>query len=157
MEKVIELLKKNLYTITTMESCTGGAIISQITMFAGASSITEGGFVTYSNEAKIRAGVPREVIETYGVYSKETAIEMAKACQRNNFATIGVGVTGSFSNVDPNNQDSKANEVDIAIAFKEEIITKHIVVDPGNRNDQKKYVLKEVEQLLLCLLQEKNQ
>ena len=59
------LIEKNL-TISTMESCTAGQIISLITDTEGSSSITKGGFVTYSNEAKIMQGVPAEIIENYG-------------------------------------------------------------------------------------------
>ena len=60
-------------TVTSMESCTGGQIASLITDTEGSSAALKEAFVTYSNEAKIRQGVPAEVIETYGVYSEETA------------------------------------------------------------------------------------
>ena len=43
---VNKLIEKKI-TITTMESCTGGFLISSITDVEGASNITEGGFVTY--------------------------------------------------------------------------------------------------------------
>ncbi|MBR0092847.1 MAG: CinA family protein, partial [Lachnospiraceae bacterium] len=56
------LLIRNGISITTMESCTAGQIASLITDTEGASEIMKGAFVTYSNEAKIRQGVPAEVI-----------------------------------------------------------------------------------------------
>ena len=68
-------------TITTMESCTSGQIASLITDTEGASAVIKGAFVTYSNEGKIMQGVPAETIDKFGVYSKETAAEMAKACR----------------------------------------------------------------------------
>ena len=73
---------------------------------AGASAIFKGGFVTYSNEAKIRQGVPAEVIGTFGVYSPQTAEAMAEACRMAYQAQIGVGVTGTTGNMDPSNADS---------------------------------------------------
>ena len=109
-----KLIEKKL-TITTMESCTAGLLMSLITDTEGSSAVTKGGFVTYSNEAKILNGVPAETIEKYGVYSKETAEAMARACRKTYGANIGVGVTGTFGNVDPNNKDSIPGQVFFAI------------------------------------------
>jgi len=102
-------------TITTMESCTSGQVASLITDTEGASAVMPGAFVTYSNIAKIRMGVPAETIEAYGVYSAQTATAMARACRENCGTDIGVGVTGTFGNVDPNNADSAPGEVYFAI------------------------------------------
>ena len=113
-----KLLIRNGITITTMESCTAGQIASLITDTEGASEIMKGAFVTYSNEAKIRQGVPAEVIAQYGVYSAECAAAMAEACRRAYDADIGVGVTGSFRNADPENADSVPGEVYVAIAMQ---------------------------------------
>jgi PncC family amidohydrolase len=112
-------------TITTMESCTAGQIATLITDTEGGAAVLKGAFVTYSNEAKIAQGVPRETIEKYGVYSAETAAAMAKACRDVMHADIGIGVTGSFGNVDPNNEDSLPGEVYFAIADKNGIRPYH--------------------------------
>ncbi len=96
------LIEKNI-SITTMESCTSGQLASLISDTEGASGIMKGAFVTYSNEAKIKQGVPEEIIEKYSVYSKETACAMADACRKTYNADIGVGVTGSMGNIDPAN------------------------------------------------------
>ena len=103
-------------TITTMESCTAGQVASLITDTEGASEIMKGAFITYSNEAKVREGVPAEIIERYGVYSEQTAAAMAEACRAAYAADIGIGVTGSFGNADPNNPDSVPGEVFFAVA-----------------------------------------
>lgn len=116
------LIEKKL-TITTMESCTAGLILSLITDTEGSSAITKGGFVTYSNEAKVKNGVPAEILEHYGVYSKETAAAMAMACRNTYAANIGLGVTGTFGNLDPNNPDSVAGKVFFAIDFNGEVKT----------------------------------
>ena len=115
-EALTRLLIEKNRTITTMESCTSGQIASLITDTEGSSAIMKGAFVTYSNEAKIMQGVPEEIIQKYGVYSLETAEEMAKACRNTYKADYGVGVTGSFGNVDPNNEDSVPGEVFFAVA-----------------------------------------
>ena len=103
-------------TITTMESCTSGQIASLITDTEGSSAVLKGAYITYSNEAKIKQGVPKETIDTYGIYSAETAEAMAVACRTSFKADIGIGVTGSFGNADPNNPDSVPGEVFFAIA-----------------------------------------
>ncbi|MCD8104158.1 MAG: nicotinamide-nucleotide amidohydrolase family protein [Lachnospiraceae bacterium] len=104
------LIENNLQ-ISTMESCTSGLIASSITDYEGSSAILKGSLITYSNEAKILEGVPADVISTYGVYSKETAIEMARSSKRIFHSDVGVGITGSFGNPDPANLDSVAGEI----------------------------------------------
>ncbi len=103
-------------TIATMESCTGGQIASLLTDTEGSSAVFRGGFVTYCNEAKAFEGVPESVIEKFGVYSSETAAFMAEACKGQLKSDIGVGITGSFGNIDPNNSDSVPGEVFFAIS-----------------------------------------
>ena len=105
-------------TITTMESCTSGQIASLITDTEGSSAVLKGAFVTYSNEAKIRQGVPAEMIERFGVYSRETACAMARACRQAYQADFGIGVTGSMGNVDPVNADSVPGEIYFALDSK---------------------------------------
>ena len=78
MKELVEILKNNNETISTMESCTGGALASAITDIEGASEVLKFSAVTYSNEYKIKMGVSSEVIDTYSVYSIETAREMAR-------------------------------------------------------------------------------
>jgi nicotinamide-nucleotide amidase len=70
-------------TISTAESCTGGRIAAAITARSGASRYFEGGLVAYQNEVKERMlGVPREMIERYGVVSREVAEQMVKGACR---------------------------------------------------------------------------
>ena len=143
------LIEKNL-TITTMESCTAGQIISLITDTEGSSAITKGGFVTYSNEAKVMQGVPAEVIDTYGVYSKETAIAMAEACRNTYQANIGIGITGTFGNLDPNNADSIPGKVFFAIDMNGEVTAYERMLDyQPSRNSYKLAIAKEIVSLLL--------
>jgi len=99
------LIQKKL-SITTMESATSGLIASLITDTEGSSTIFKGGFVTYCNEAKIKQGVPADIIEKYSVYSKETASAMASACAKSYKADIGIGITGTMGNVDPANPEN---------------------------------------------------
>ena len=118
-DNLVKYLIKNDLSITTMESCTAGQIASLLTDTSGSSAIIQGAFITYSNDAKIRLGVSKQIINEYGVYSKETAAEMARVCREFYNADIGIGVTGSFGNVDPKNKDSVPGEVFFAVSTQE--------------------------------------
>lgn len=81
--------------ITSAESCTGGLICGAITEIAGASTIFDRGFITYSNEAKIdMLDVSPQTLEEFGAVSEETAKEMAQGALKHSKATISVSVTG---------------------------------------------------------------
>ena len=156
--RITRLLIRHRLTITTMESCTSGQIASLITDTEGASAIMKGAFITYSNEAKIRIGVPEEVIRQYGVYSNETAVSMADVCRREYAADFGIGVTGSFGNVDPNNADSIPGEVYFAISAKQDTVCFHCSVPPQpSRFSYKLYMADVVADQLLASLQGINQ
>lgn len=151
-EIVNKLIEKNL-TIATMESCTGGGIANEITNISGASAIIKESYVTYCNEAKIKQGVPAGVIEKYTVYSKETAIEMAKAVKRQANSNIAVGITGQMGRIDPNNPVEKLNHVWFAIVDKDDkIIEKEIIVPDAERKIQKEYAINEVAKQLISLI-----
>ena len=129
--KLTKLLIEKSWSITTMESATGGQIASLITDTKGSSAIFKGSFVTYSNEAKLMCGVLKETIDRYTVYSKETACEMAKACADAYSADIGIGITGTMGNIDPANKDaSLPGHVYFAFCIKGVIKSFYIELEP---------------------------
>lgn len=140
-------------TITTMESCTSGQVASLITDTEGSSAVLNGAYVTYSNEAKVRLGVPAETVSAYGVYSPETANAMALACREAWGADIGVGITGTFGNVDPNNADSAPGEVYFAVAVAEGTTTWHCAVPAQPSRLAYKLYMADVivDRLLACV------
>jgi competence/damage-inducible protein CinA-like protein len=88
------LLEKNL-TIAIAESCTGGMVASRLVAYSGISKSFKEGFITYSNEAKIRTlGVKKETLDKYGAVSEETAKEMAFGAAKVTGTDIGVSTTG---------------------------------------------------------------
>ncbi len=129
--ELTKYLIRNQLTITTMESATSGQIASLITDTEGASAVMKGAFVTYCNEAKILQGVPRETIEKYSVYSKETAAAMAETCRNIYRADIGIGVTGTMGNIDPaNEKDSREGVVYFAIALEDGTRSNKVFIPP---------------------------
>lgn len=115
MEEIINKLTEKSLTIATMESCTGGAIANAITNVEGASNVFKFGAVTYSNEYKIKMGVPKEVIDEFTVYSMETAEEMSKNITKFAGADIGIGITGKINREDINNKFGNNNKIFISI------------------------------------------
>ena len=88
-------LVENGLTITTAESCTGGLIASKFVSYSGISKIFKEGFITYSNEAKIRTlGVKKETIDEFSEVSEEVVKEMAEGACKTTGADIGVATTG---------------------------------------------------------------
>ena len=87
-------LEKNK-RIATAESCTGGLIAALLTEIAGASSVFERGFITYSNQAKQDLlSVSFTLLDTYGAVSEQVAGVMATGALRNSKADIAISVTG---------------------------------------------------------------
>ena len=151
--EIVNKLIEKKQTIATMESCTGGGIANEITNISGASAIIKESYVTYCNEAKIKHGVAAEVIDTYSVYSTETAIEMAKAAKQKANSNYSIGVTGQLGRIDPNNPEEKLNHVWFAISDKDDNITsKEIVVPSDDRNKQKEYVIDEIAKELVNII-----
>jgi nicotinamide-nucleotide amidase len=90
-----KLLKEKGMTIAAAESLTGGMFQQELTSLPGASSLFKGGFVCYSNEAKIElVNVDYETIDKYGAVSRECAEELAVNAASLVKADIGISFTG---------------------------------------------------------------
>lgn len=118
MQEILKELTNNRQTIATMESCTGGALASEITNYPGASEILKFSAVTYSNEYKIKMGVDKNIIDKYSVYSPETAVSMSKAISNFADADYGIGITGKFNAQDPHNLKGADNIIFVNIYKK---------------------------------------
>ena len=93
---IVKELTKQHKTVATMESCTGGAIVNEITMIKGSSEVIKFSAITYSNEFKIKMGVDENIIKEYSVYSEETAKDMSKKISMYADSDYGIGVTGKM-------------------------------------------------------------
>jgi len=87
------LTEKGL-TLATMESCTGGLLANTITDVPGSSNYFKGGYITYTNVAKIINGVSSDIIAQHGAVSQQVAADMARAARERLKADIGIGITG---------------------------------------------------------------
>lgn len=97
LKLIIQKLSDNNETISTMESCTGGYLVSLITNIKNSSKVLKYSAVTYSNEFKIMMGVNANTISKFSVYSEEVAREMALAISKFTNSSYGVGITGELT------------------------------------------------------------
>ena len=123
-------------TLGVMESLTGGLLASAITDVSGSSAYFAGGLVTYSPDLKVQMGVPREVLQRYGVVSKETALAMAHAVREHLGVDIGLGITG-VAGPDPL-EGKPAGTVYIAVEGPQGNLTTDSAGRRMNRSDNKR-------------------
>jgi len=145
MERVVEKLIKNNKTISTMESCTGGAIANAITNIPNASKVINFSAITYSNEYKIKMGVSKELINKYSVYSMEVANAMAKSIVNYTNSNYGVGVTGKLKKIDENNLFGEDDIVYLSIYDKDndKYYNRKIKLMLDTRIDNKNQIINE--------------
>ena len=95
MKSLIRILTKKKLKISLAESCTGGLLASTITSISGASKVFNLGFITYSNQAKIKVlKINNSIIRKYGAVSHECCYAMVKNLSRISKANINVSITG---------------------------------------------------------------
>ena len=95
MKRLFLILKRKNLKLDVVESCTGGLLASTITSIGGASKVFNLGFVTYSNQAKIKIlKVNKNIIKKYGAVSHECCSAMVKNLSRISKANINVSITG---------------------------------------------------------------
>jgi nicotinamide-nucleotide amidase len=93
--QVIEANRAAGRRIAVAESCTGGLVAAALTEIAGSSDVFEAGFVTYSNQGKVKLlQVSEDVIDTFGSVSVATAWAMAQGALHNSGADVAVALTG---------------------------------------------------------------
>jgi PncC family amidohydrolase len=119
LEKVLQKLREKGLKITTAESCTGGLVAASITEIAGCSDVFDRGFVTYSNDSKIKQlGVNSITLEKFGAVSGQIALEMGNGAIKNSSADIAVSITG-IAGPDGGTPEKPVGLVFIGIVFSE--------------------------------------
>lgn len=83
------------WRVVTAESCTAGWIAKALTDVPGSSQWVDGGYVTYSNSAKVRdLGVSERTLAEQGAVSEATVREMANGALRAAGVEMAVAVSG---------------------------------------------------------------
>ncbi len=142
------LIEKNL-TISCAESLTGGLFASTLVNSPlGISASFKEGFITYSDEAKIRTlGVKQATLDEFGAVSAETAREMVLACQSITGTDIAISTTGLAGPM----TDGEAKPIGLTYmgVYYKGSINVYEMVFPGRRNQLRRRVVRFVLEKLL--------
>ena len=95
MKALVKKLIKKKIKVSFAESCTGGMLASSITSVNGASKVFNLGFITYSNQAKIKIlKINKQIIKKYGAVSAECCKAMVVNLSKISKANINISITG---------------------------------------------------------------
>jgi nicotinamide-nucleotide amidase len=132
-QAVISLLQDKHQKLTTAESCTGGLIASAITEIAGASTVFEAGFVTYSNEMKHQLiQVDSETLEQHGAVSKAVVEQMVLGAIERSHADFAIAVSG-IAGPEGGSNEKPVGTVWIAWGSKQKVKTHLFQLNSGTR------------------------
>ena len=117
-EQVVAVNKAAGRVIATAESCTGGLVAAAITEVPGSSAVLGSGFVTYSNEAKMKMlDVNSDILDTFGAVSVAVAWAMAQGALKKSGADIAVAISG-IAGPDGGTEKKPVGTVVFAVAEK---------------------------------------
>ena len=89
-----KLIMKNI-SVSTGESCTGGLLAYNFTKNKDSSKVFKGGYITYSNEMKIKdLKVKKVSLKKNGAVSYQVAEEMIQGLYKKNKTKICISTTG---------------------------------------------------------------
>lgn len=98
--QLIDLARRNGFTIGTIESCTGGEIANALTNVPGASNVFDTGWLAYDENVKAMLRVPLETMAYGYVYSEKVALAMAEALFNHSTVDIAISSTGLMDTID---------------------------------------------------------
>ena len=151
-EKLVQTLAEMGLTISTAESCTGGMVASAIVDIAGASQVYNEGFITYSNEAKMKyLNVSEETLEKHGAVSEEVVREMAIGCRTATLSDLAVG-TSRDAGPGGGSLEKPVGLVYVACAYKDIVESRSFKFD-GDRTHIRKQATKEAIEMVMDLLE----
>ena len=132
--EVFNLLKKNKWTVSFAESCTGGMLSSHFTSVSGVSSVFKGAIVSYSNEIKSKhLHIASEFLESKGPFNQETALQMAQGIRLQMNTDWSLATTGIASAIHGREKDT--GTVHFAVVGPENFKTTVSETFSGERDD----------------------
>jgi nicotinamide-nucleotide amidase len=129
---VVKLLKEKHLTLATAESCTGGLLTGRLVNVPGVSDCLREGFITYSNEAKMKyLGVREATLREFGAVSPQTAEEMALGAAKASGSQAALAVTG-IAGPEGGTKEKPVGLVYIACSINKNVTVKEYRLN-GNR------------------------
>lgn len=151
IEKLSNSLKSKCLKLVTAESCTGGLIAKKCTDLPGSSVWFECGFVTYSNEAKVRMlAVDEGLINQNGAVSKLVAESMVLGALKHSGSDIAVAVTG-IAGPDGGSKEKPVGTVWIAWAIEDQLISQCYIFEGDREQVREKTATVAINGLMLMM------
>lgn len=144
---VLRDLQERGKTLALAESCTGGWIAKALTDIPGSSATFLAGWVTYSNDAKVRdLSVPLQLIEQHGAVSEEVVRAMADGARRRAGTDYALSVSG-VAGPDGGTPDKPVGTVWFGIATPEGTLARKRLFR-GNRESVRGWSVQQALELL---------
>jgi PncC family amidohydrolase len=138
--RVARRLRKREWTVSVAESCTGGLLASIITDISGASGWFNQGWVTYSNESKMRElGVEKSAFDEgeAGAVSHEVAIQMARGAKHQSSSDVSIAITG-IAGPGGATAEKEVGRVHVAVIAGDYFLSRRMDFGDNDRLDNKK-------------------
>ena len=146
-ERVVELLKRRGLSLSVAESCTGGMIGTLVTGIPGSSHVFWGGFILYSNEAKIKlAGVTKKTLLEFGAVSSQTVEAMAQGTRERCGTDFSLAVSG-IAGPDGGTEEKPVGTVWIGLSQQGQTLSRQFFF-PGSRENVREKTTEEALQWL---------
>lgn len=147
MKALVKALSDRGWTISTVESFTGGLFASQLTAIPGVSSIYRGSLIAYSEDVKADwLDLDRQWLAQVGTVSAQCALAMASAGQRKFKTDVCVALTGNAGPSALENQP--VGQWYACIRIGDQVIT-HSDCSPLERNALREAAVETCSQLIL--------
>ena len=148
LDKIFDFFLINNYSLSTVESVTGGKLSSTIIKKSGASNFFKGSLVTYSTESKKNIlQINKDLLYNFSPVSKEISLEMVKSGKKILNTDYCISTTG---NAGPSTNDnySKVGQIFISIATPKKLITEELYLT-GPREEIIEIIVEKSLKLLL--------
>ena len=119
--KIIKYLLNENITLSTAESCTGGLLAAKFTSKPGISKIYKSGFITYSNDSKIKhLKISPNTLKRYGAVSRQVCAQMCFQLHKITKSQLTLSTTG-VAGPDGGTKLKPVGLVFIGVYFKKKI------------------------------------
>ena len=148
LDKIFDFFLINNFSLSTVESVTGGKLSSTIIKKSGASNFFKGSLVTYSTESKKNIlQINKDLLYNFSPVSKEISREMVKSGKKILNTDYCISTTG---NAGPSTNDnySKVGQIFISIATPKKLITEELYLT-GPREEIIEIIVEKSLKLLL--------
>ena len=148
LDKIFDFFLINNFSLSAVESVTGGKLSSTIIKKSGASNFFKGSLVTYSTESKKNIlQINKDLLYKFSPVSKEISREMVKSGKKILNTDYCISTTG---NAGPSTNDnySKVGQIFISIATPKKLITEELYLT-GPREEIIEIIVEKSLKLLL--------